>query len=65
MIADFRNPIAKACDNFMLSQKGKHLCDALGISAPARMPLYLRNRIEAAFIAGWNACEQENSHDAE
>ena len=59
MIADFRNPIAKARDEFMLGPEGTRLCDALGIGAPARCGLYLRDRIEAAFLAGWNACEQE------
>ena len=62
---DLPNPLAKARDEFMLGPEGTRLCDALGIGAPARCGLYLRDRIEAAFVAGWNACEQENSRDAE
>ena len=65
MTSDLRTPIAKARDNLMLGKEGERWCYALGISTPKRINSYLRNRIEAAIIAGWNACEQENNRDAE
>jgi hypothetical protein len=48
---DLRNPLAKARDKFFESLQG----DALTVGMPGGQ--YLRNRLEAAFIAGWNACE--------
>ena len=50
---DLRNPLAKARDEWLESQDGKDCCDG-----EARGQ-YLRNRLEAAFIAGWTA--KENS----
>ena len=55
--SDLRNPVAKARDNFMLSAEGKRLCEPEGLYVPSRMKRYLCNRIESAFIAGWNAKE--------
>ena len=57
MIADLPNPLAKARDEFMLSREACYLCDPTSIGAPAHCGLYLQDRIEAAFLAGWNACE--------
>ena len=62
---DLPNPLAKARDDFMLSREACYLCDPTSIGAPAHCGLYLQDRIEAAFVAGWNACEQENNRDAE
>ena len=59
MIADLPNPLAKAREEFMLSREACYLCDPTSIGAPAHCGLYLHDRIEAAFLAGWNACEQE------
>ena len=44
--SDFRSPLAKGRDGFMLSQRGEELC------AGATSGQYLRNRIEAAWLAG-------------
>jgi hypothetical protein len=49
--ADLRNDLARARDDWMLSDEGTRMADG---SARGK---YLRNRLEAAFIAGWNACE--------
>lgn len=51
-----RHPLAKARDEYLDSPAGKSACD-LG-SLPATNPIYLRNRIESAFISGWNAAEE-------
>lgn len=50
-MSDIRNPLAKARDDWMFSEEGKQC--ACGTTSGQ----YLRNRLEAAFVAGWNACE--------
>ena len=49
---DLRNDLAKARDDFMehAETKGMLIVHTLGPTS-----YYLRNRIESAFIAGWNA----------
>ena len=48
---DLRNSLAKARDSWIESHEGK-TC-AVGNASG----IYLQNRLECAFIAGWNACE--------
>jgi hypothetical protein len=57
-----RHPLAIARDEFLESEEGKRMCDLSTIfGGPTNAPnagdihRYFRNRIEAAFIAGWNA----------
>lgn len=45
------SPLAKARDKWMADQ-GHQLCDVHSLKAPPEMAQYLRNRIEAAFLAG-------------
>jgi hypothetical protein len=52
---DNRAPIARARDNFLASEEGVRL------QSGATSGQYLRNRLEAAFVAGWNAKERERS----
>jgi hypothetical protein len=53
-----RHPLAKARDEFLESEAGRKACDLPSLHCGAvdnTRAIYLRNRIEAAFIAGWNA----------
>lgn len=52
-MSDLRSPLAKARDTFTESEAGKRLvcCPPQGENAE----YYMKNRIEAAFVAGWNA----------
>ena len=51
-----RSELAKARDKWLESDEGT------GCSAGRAHGQYLRNRIEKAFIAGWEACEQTTLH---
>lgn len=51
---DIRNDLAKARDKYFESQ-GEKSCDPSTLGAPIKSRQYLKNRLEAAFIAGWNA----------
>lgn len=46
---DLRSPLARARDKWLASEKGKKCCEG------NTQGQYLRNRLELAFIAGWNA----------
>ena len=48
---DLRNPLAKARDRWLESKEGIACCECRAEGQ------YLRNRLESAFISGWNACE--------
>ena len=56
---DLRNALAKARGKFF-ENEGKRLENqtSLGLSNFSRQ--YVHNRLESAFIAGWNACEEQN-----
>ena len=56
--ADFRNSLAKARDEWMESRDGKQAIEP-SILREERLVKYLRNRIGGAFIAGWNARENQ------
>lgn len=58
---DLRSPLAKARDEFLDSNDGRDLCDSRNLPATA-FSQYLRNRLEKAFIAGWNARDADNGH---
>lgn len=45
----------KALDNFKESDEYHEGTDPLTIGAPGRQRMYLENRINRAFAAGWNA----------
>ena len=49
---DLRSPLAKARDFFFWTREGEELC------AGKAEGQYLKNRLERAFIAGWNAHEK-------
>jgi hypothetical protein len=51
-----KSPLAKAKDKWLLSEEGKKCCE----EQTSDQYLYLHNRIELAFIAGWDACEKNN-----
>lgn len=55
-MTDMRNDVAKARDEWMLSNEGCRCLD--GITSGR----YLQNRLEAAFITGWNAREKKQAH---
>jgi hypothetical protein len=58
-----RHPLAKARDEYLESERGRAGCDLASLLSNERADdlyarqHYLRNRIESAFIAGWNAAE--------
>lgn len=52
--ADLRNDLAKARDEWMLSVEGRNCSEPLPINT-----FYLRNRLESAFVAGWNAAAKK------
>lgn len=52
---DMRNALAKARDEWFDSDEGKSCVDPRTLRAPASQWSYLHNRLERAFIAGWNA----------
>ena len=56
LVTDMRSPLAKARDDWMLSDEGERL--SLG-NVDGQ---YLRNRLEAAFIAGWNARDKQEHY---
>jgi hypothetical protein len=55
-----RHPLAIARDEFLESDEGKRICQLSTLLGPnvEESQRYFRNRIEAAFIAGWNAREE-------
>jgi hypothetical protein len=55
MMADLRNDLAKARDGFLESDEGKKCCEG---SAEGQ---FLKNRIEAAFLAGVNYMEKKKA----
>lgn len=57
-MADLRNELARARDDWMRSDAGRR---CRGGSPEG---CYLDNRIEAAFIAGWNARDAAPEDDA-
>lgn len=53
-MTDQRSPLAKARDAFLDSEAGRDLCDTRNLPATAYSQ-YIRNRLEQAFVAGWEA----------
>jgi len=51
-MSDLRSPIAKARDKWLESEQGQK-CSQVGTLSSN--PTYLINRLEAAFVAGYNA----------
>ena len=51
-VKDLRSPLAKARDKWMDSERGRKCAEGVTNGQ------YLRNRLEVAFIAGWNAGEK-------
>ena len=51
-MSDLRNDLAKARDAWLESPEG------IRCQKPGAFGVYLRNRLESAFIAGWNAARQ-------
>lgn len=47
-----KHPAAEARDRWLSNDEGKSCCDG---NAKGQ---YLQNRLERAFMAGWNACEE-------
>lgn len=64
-MADLRNDLARARDEWMLTDAGERACDPHTLGRPPRSGEYLRNRIEAAFVAGWNARERKETPHVE
>ena len=54
-MTDLRSPLAKARDKFLESDEGVRAADPISLKAPSEMRQYLRNRIENAFVRGWEA----------
>lgn len=61
-MSDLRSSLAKARDDFLDSEAGRDLCDSRNLPATA-FSQYLRNRLEQAFIAGWNARDADNGSE--
>jgi hypothetical protein len=59
-MTDLRSPLAKARDEFLDSDSGRDMCDSRNLPATA-FSQYLRNRLEQAFVAGWNARDARNA----
>lgn len=57
-MADLRNDLAKARDAWFESAEGRQVADGRGIGVHADDEFYLRNRLELAFLAGWEARER-------
>lgn len=57
-MTDLRNPLAKARDEFLDSEEGVRAADPISLKASGEMRQYLRNRIENAFVRGWEAAEK-------
>lgn len=53
-MADIRHPAARARDAWMQSIEGRRCVEGHATGQ------YLRNRIELAFLAGWNARDAQN-----
>ena len=53
-------PFKKAHDEFFESEQGQQLCKANTIHSMSLQAddIYLKNRLERAFAAGWIACEE-------
>lgn len=54
-MTDLRSPLAKARDKFLDSEEGVRAADPISLKAPTEMRQYLRNRLENAFVRGWEA----------
>lgn len=63
-MADLRNDLAKARDAWFESAEGQRLSSGEGIGVYGDANYYLRNRLEAAFIAGWEAMERSGATTA-
>ena len=51
-----RHPAAVAVDEFRKENAKSYSMDGLGESDPYLKNLYLKNRLDRAFQAGWDAC---------
>jgi hypothetical protein len=60
---DNRNAIAKARDEYLGSPDGAALTNPATLCRVPDSYIYLRNRIEAAFLAGWAARERQEKND--
>ena len=51
-------PFKKANDEFFESKQGQRLClaNTLNLKPLEANDIYLKNRLERAFVAGWIAC---------
>lgn len=58
-MSDLRSPLAKARDDYLDSDEGRDMCDTRNLP-PTAFSQYLRNRLEKAFIAGWDARGSDN-----
>lgn len=56
-----KSPAAKAIDLWVKSDEGKKSHD--GSTLLSKDNVYLSNRLHAAFIAGWDACEEHQKED--
>ena len=54
-VDNLKSPLAKARDEYLASVRGIECCDPATLGAGENQRQYLSNRIEAAFIAGWDA----------
>lgn len=51
-----KSRLAKARDKWLGSEEGKKCCGG------STCGQYLQNRLELAFVAGWNACVDDAKH---
>ena len=54
-----KSPIAKARDEFLDSDVGKQLYEPRIINCCPGLKPYLKNRVERAYLQGWEDCENE------
>jgi len=61
-MTDLRNNKARARDKWMESAEAKRLIK-ISTQPDEFNSQFARNRLEAAFIAGWDAAQQDKDHD--
>lgn len=63
-MADLRNDLAKALDDWFESKSGKEASWGATMGLSGYLEQYLRNRLRRAFVAGWEARERTEQQRA-
>jgi hypothetical protein len=54
-----KHPAAIARDNWKKSEEYREAANIRSLGGVSHLSRYLENRLERAFLEGWNACEKE------